>query len=147
MFQHLIGIFVSVEGTIYEVPLADGRILSFCVPDKGKDEEHNDGVHNYARRLLELGLQFKDLLDATKLPERKRHISLLKQTMLFFKSHRNKSKYAFEILRLLVHQICILTEKAASEEFYGMFVNTNGHFDGHIMIVQLIEQEQVVIST
>ena len=26
----------------------------------------------YARRLLELGLQFKDLLDATKLPERKR---------------------------------------------------------------------------
>ena len=52
--------------------------------------------------------------------------------MLFFISHRNKSKYALEILRLLVHQICILTEKAASEEFYGMFVDTNGHFDGHI---------------
>ena len=112
--------------------LADGRSLSFCVPGETKAEEPRDGVNNYARRLMELGLHFKDLLDATKLPERKRQISLLKQTMLFFKSHRNKSKYAYEILRLLVHQICILTEKTANEEFYGMFVNTNGHFDGHI---------------
>ena len=54
----------------------------------------------------------------------------MKQTMLFFKSQRNQPKYAYEILRLLMHQI--LTEKTANEEFYGIFVNTNGHFYGHI---------------
>ena len=87
--------------------------------------DRQDYVMHYGRRVLELGLLYKDLLDATKLPERSRHISLFKLTMLLFKSHRNLSKYASEILRVLVHQICILSEKAAAEEFYALFVNTN----------------------
>lgn len=41
-------------------------------------------------------------------------------------------KYVYEIMRLLVHQTCILSEKAANEEFYGLFVNTTGRFNGHI---------------
>ena len=82
--------------------------------------------------MLELGLLFKDLLDVTKLPDRGRCLSLLKLTMLFFKSYKNLSKYAYEIIRLLIHQMYLLSEKEASEEFYGMFVNTNGHLDGHI---------------
>ena len=116
-----------------DVALADGRKLSVKICDnKVKMSDRQDYVMNYGRRVLELGLLYKDLLDATKLPERSRHISLFKLTMLLFKSHRNLSKYAYEILRVLVHQICILSEKAAAEEFYALFVNTNGHFDGHI---------------
>ena len=61
-----------------------------------------------------------------------KEVTIFKLAMLLFKSHRNLSKYAYEILRLLVHQICILSEKAANEEFYGLFVNTNGHFNGQI---------------
>ena len=38
-----------------------------------------------------------------------------------------------------MHQICILPEKAANEEFYGMSVNTNGHFDGHIPADRRVE--------
>lgn len=116
-----------------EVELADGRKLSVKICDnKKRTSDQQDYVMNYGRRVLELGLLYKDLLDATKLPERSRHISLFKLAMLLFKSHRNLSKYAYEILRLLVHQICILLENAANEEFYALFVNTNGHFDGHI---------------
>ena len=109
--------------------------------------DQQDYVMNYGRRVLELGLLYKDLLDATKLPERSRHISLFKLAMLLFKSHRNLSKYAYEILRLLVHQICILSEKAANEEFHGLFVNTNGHFDGHIPADRRMEYLVKTIKT
>ena len=96
-------------------------------------------MQSYSKRLLELGLLYKDMLDATKLPERHRWLRIFKLAMLLFKTYRNKSKYTYEIMRLLIHQICILTEKAACEEFYGLFVNTNGHVDGHIPADQRME--------
>lgn len=49
------------------------------------------------------------------------------------------SKYAYEIMRLLVYQLCILSEKAANEEFYGLFVNTTGRSNGHIPADRRIE--------
>lgn len=123
---------LSADGTFFGVNLPDGRKLTITIPKKNTVSVKPDGVQNYAKRVLELGLLFKDMLDATKIPERNRHISLLKLIMLLFKSHRNLSKYAYEILRFLVHQMCILSKKAAEEEFYGLFVNTNGHCDSHI---------------
>ncbi|CAG2238830.1 unnamed protein product [Mytilus edulis] len=48
------------------------------------------------------------------------------------KVNKNLSKYTYEILRLLVHQLCILSEQEAHEEFYGLFVNTKGKIDRHI---------------
>ena len=59
--------------------------------------------------------------------------------MLYLKSNRNLSKYANEIMRLLDHQICILSEKEAHEKFYGMFVNTSGKYDSHISTDRCME--------
>ena len=52
--------------------------------------------------------------------------------MLLFKVNSNLSKYALEVMRLLVHQLCSLSEQAAHEEFYGVFVNTEGSPAGHV---------------
>ena len=35
-------------------------------------------------------------------------------------------------MRFLVYQECLLSEKGANEMFYGLFVNVNGKYDGHI---------------
>ena len=130
-------LFISVDGEIQEVsiPLANGNMVKIHVITKKnckKSDAPQDKVSAYGHRILELGLLFKNWLDLCKMPERNRGIRLLKHTMLLFKSHNNLSKYALEILRLLVHQICILSEKAANEEFYGLFVNTTGQYNGHI---------------
>lgn len=42
----------------------------------------------------------------------------------------NLSKYAYEIMRSLLLQTCILSEKAANEEFHGLFCQRC--FNGHI---------------
>lgn len=93
-----------------------------------------DLVKNYGHRVLELGMLYKSLLDMCKLPDRDRGLMLLKLAMLHFKAHKNKSKYAYEIMRLLVHQFVLLSEKKANEEFYGLFVNTHGHIYSHIPV-------------
>lgn len=127
--------FNTEDGVVLSLLLPSGKRIETVIPVKQKVHGQlpvKDGVLRYSKRLLELGLLYKNLLDATKLPERQRWLRIFKLTMLFFKAHRNKSKYAYEILRFLDHQICILSERAACEEFYGLFVNTNGHVDGHI---------------
>ena len=91
-----------------------------------------DGVKNYGHLVLEIGLLYKSLLDMCKLPDRQRGIRLLKLSMVVFKQNSNMSKYSYEVMRLLVHQQSLLSEKSAYEEFYGLFVNTNGKIDGHI---------------
>ena len=82
---------------------------------------------------------FKSLLDLSKFPDRKRGLRLLKLAMIYFKSNSNLSKYALEILRLLVHQLCLLSDRGAHEEFFALFVNTTGHYDGHIPADQRME--------
>lgn len=91
-----------------------------------------DQISNYGNQILQLGLLFKDLIDMIHMPERVRGIRLLKLAMMYFKIYNNLSKYALEILRLLVHQLCTLSEKGSNEEFYAMFVNTGGKFETHI---------------
>ena len=81
---------------------------------------------------MELGLLMKNWFDVIKLPDRDRAIRLFKLTMPIFKAENNLSKYAYEIMRLLVHQHSILSVKQAHMEFYGMFVNTAGKLDSNI---------------
>ena len=123
---------LSVEGQNIEITLSNGTTLSLLMPTISPPVKKADCIKNYGNLILELGLLLKDLLDLSQMPERQRGLSLLKMAMLFFKSHKNLSKYAYEILRLLVHQICTLSEQEACEEYYGMFVNTNGKYNGHI---------------
>lgn len=99
-----------------------------------------DYVKNYAQMMLELGLLFKDLMDMIKLPERTRGIRLLKVAMLYFKSHKNLSKYALDIPCFLVHQLVLLSEKEANEEFHGLFVNTNGHIPADLAMEHLVKK-------
>ena len=84
--------------------------------------------------VMELGLLFKNLVVMIKLPDRDRAIRLLKLDMVILKRHNNLSKYAYEILRLLIHQQCRLSVSEAHQEFYGMFVNTAGRIDSHIAV-------------
>lgn len=116
-----------------KIILANGKESNLSILKRPSIQTRKvDSVLNYAQTVLELGLLFKDWLDFCKMPHRDRGLCLLRKTMLVFKSYNNLSKYAYEIMRLLVHQTCILSERAASEEFYGLLVNTTGRLNGHI---------------
>lgn len=77
-------------------------------------------------------MMLKSLLALCKSPDRSRGLSLLKVAMLMFKANNYLSKYAYEIMRFLVHQLCTLSDRKAHQEFYGLFVNTGGKIDSHI---------------
>ncbi|CAC5403385.1 unnamed protein product [Mytilus coruscus] len=124
---------VEVDGVVIPIQLSNGKRWSYVIKKAQKSQTaQEDKVKNYGHLCLELGLQFKAILDLCKLPDRDRGLRLLKVCMIHFKANNNLSKYAYEILRLLVHQLCILSEQEAHEEFYGLFVNTKGKMDSHI---------------
>ncbi|CAG2220286.1 unnamed protein product [Mytilus edulis] len=124
---------ISVDGVVIPIQLSNGKRRSYVIKKAQKSQTpQEDKVKNYGHLCLELGLQFKAILDLCKLPDRERGLRLLKVCMIHFKANNNLSKYAYEILRLLVHQLCILSEQEAHEEFYGLFVNTKGKIDSHI---------------
>jgi hypothetical protein len=91
-----------------------------------------DKVHMYARNVLELGLLVLQFSENIKFPNRERMLPLLKVMMMTFKGHKNNSKYALEMLRVICHQLGSLSEKAANEAFYGTFVNTKGKVGSNI---------------
>ncbi|XP_070532786.1 uncharacterized protein [Ptychodera flava] len=120
------------DGSVVTMKLADGTSCVILLQPKQMHREPTDYVKNYGHTVLELGLLFKSMCDMCKLPDRDRGIRILKMAMVIFKSSNNLSKYALEIIRLLVHQLCILSEREALEEFYGLFVNTKGKIDSFI---------------
>ena len=127
----------SEEGSCLTLQLKNGqKVMIYTKPRKctslQRHDTPEDGVKNYGHMVLELGLLFKNLLDMIKYPDRDRALRLFKLSMTVFKVQNNLSKYALELLRLLVHQQCILSLQGAHEEFYGLFVNTSGKLDGHI---------------
>ncbi|XP_071153480.1 uncharacterized protein [Mytilus edulis] len=146
MFQQIVEIYVwdkenkqnqednvEVDGVVIPIQLSNGKRRSYVIKKAQKSQTpQEDKVKNYGHLCLELGLQFKAILDLCKLPDRERGLRLLKVCMIHFKANNNLSKYAYAILRLLVHQLCILSEQEAHEEFYGLFVNTKGKIDSHI---------------
>ena len=119
------------DGIVMSVRLANGTVKTINLK-KVKKIPKEDGVKNYGHLVLELGLLFKSLEDLCKNPFRQRGLRLLKLAMVHFKANNWLSKYAYEIMRFLVHQQSILSEKEAYEEFYGLFVNTKGGLDRHI---------------
>lgn len=107
------------------------------VGDKGCN-----AVKSYGKVVLELGLIFLNLNDIIKHPSRVRLLCLLKYIMIMLKGHRNKSKYALEILRLLCQQFALLSEKQACESLFGLFVNT-----GKAIIPADLQMEYIVKVT
>ena len=117
--------------------MADGRTIEIQkkkkdLTPKAKKEMEEDKVFNYAHLVLQLGLIFKELLEICKLPDRSRIIRVMKQCLVVFRSKSHLSKYALEVLRFLMQQTCLLSEKKATETLYSMFVNTKGKLDTHI---------------
>lgn len=117
---------------MFTVTLKNGQRLEIKVPRRPQPAPQEDGKKNYANMVLEFGMLFKCWLELIKMPDRNRGIRLLKMSMIIFKAGKNLSKYAYEIVRLLVQQLFVLSEKEAHEQFYGMFVNTQGRVDSHV---------------
>ncbi len=99
-----------------------------------KESDAKDCLKAYGHLTLELGILFKNFLESINTPNRARMIRTLKVMMVILKSDNNLSKYADEILRFLLHQVCLLPEKQAHCMFYAMFVNTKGRVDSHIPV-------------
>ena len=72
---------------------------------------------------IELGLMYKALHYLCKQPDYYTFISLLKIIMLTLFAKSSASKHVREILRYLIHHICVLSPKEAHESFYRQFVN------------------------
>ena len=88
------------------------------------ENTNTDTINCYGNILIELGLVYMELCDIVKAPSRDRLLSLMKYLLLILKGHNNKSKYALELLRFLSQQLALLSEQAANEVIYGLFVNT-----------------------
>lgn len=112
-------------------------IIGNCV-----ENVNTDPINCYGNILVELGLVFMLLCDIIKNPSRERMLYLMKYLMLILKGHNNKSKYALELLRFLCQQLALLSEQAANEVFYGLFVNT-----GKTIIPADLQMEQLVKLT
>ncbi|CAC5417451.1 unnamed protein product [Mytilus coruscus] len=126
---------VIEEASVITITLSDGKTVEIQIQKdakKGKIVEKTDGILNYATLVLNLGLLYKELLSVCKLPDRKRLIRLMKQCLIEFKAKSNLSKYALEVLRFLMQQTVLLSEKGATMTVYSMFVNTQGKIDSHI---------------
>jgi len=140
---HLVGIccghfnvfvlYFAEEAQVHRIQLSTGRAMN--VTQKRNNPcplPSDDYVCNYSRNVLRLGLFNMVLEEMVSTPNRHEALSILKHAMLYFKSSNVRSKYANEILRLLVHQICIMSQKEAQLEFDGMFINTLGKEDSYI---------------
>jgi len=129
----LVPITIVESVPVMPLKLPSGRVIEVIRATPKKSQQlPADGVYNYSKLLMQLGLLFISIDDLMKSPDRKRALGLLKYTMVYFRAHSTHSKYAAEILRLLVHQQCILSVREAYQEFYGLFVNTKGKIDSYI---------------
>ena len=112
----------AVVGVIYENPVEP-------MPAALRSTDH---VQMYALQLLETGLAFKNFLETVQVPNRARMLRTMKVMMMLLKGNKANTKYADEILRFLIHQLAILSEREAHFMFYSMFVNTRGMIDSNI---------------
>ena len=107
------------------VRLPSGQVIVLQVtPSVPKPPPQPDEVLAYAQQVMELGLLFRNFIEACATPNRDRMLRTMKLMMVIIRSDNPRAKYADEILHLLVHQMALLSEKEAHEVFYALFVNT-----------------------
>ena len=116
--------FALPNGQVILLPVKKSEVvISTPQPDKKKD---------YGNLVLELGTQFFLLLRMCKSPSWNDMMPLLKMLLVTFKANNSQAKYALELLRFLVIQHSLLSEKNARQMFYQLFVNTKGRHDTHV---------------
>ena len=114
--------------------LPDGQAVSLHLtqPEVVIAPPKPDKVKDYARLVLELGTQFFLLLRICKTASWDKMLPLLKVLLLTLKANNEQAKYALELLRFLVIQYSLLSEKDAAQMFDQLFVNTKGLADSHV---------------
>lgn len=112
-----------MDGVVRNLRINDRLTIQWI---ERRPAEPADKVQNYGLRVLELGVHYMALLNLFQYPDGDRGISLLKLTALYFRAHKTSSKYSYEVIRHLVHQLFTMSEQQAQQEFYGHFVNTQG---------------------
>lgn len=127
--------------------LANGQHVYLPVLKKEKvfKTPESDGIQDYGKLVLDLGLLYMTFLDQCKVPNQGQMLSTLKMMLVIFKANNNLSKYAYEVLRFLMQQLTLCTQQQAHDVFHSMFVNTHGRINSHIpsdMKMETIVSEQ-----
>lgn len=82
-----------------------------------------DGVFNYSCSMLGMCLLSQDFADARKHADGARLMLLAKYLLLYFKVMQ-KTKYAYQVLRMLCQVHCLLTPREAYDLTHNRFVNS-----------------------
>lgn len=107
--------------------------------DKGNTENSNkDTLRNYGRVALGVCLLAQDFQEARRHGDGGRIMMLFKFFMFHYKA-TGKHKYAYQILRLLALQKCLLTPKMAHQLTWNRFVNLKGKQDSNIEMDRAME--------
>ena len=108
-----------------------------------REETHvpvpEDGVKNYAHLTLEVGMLFVYMQSLIKKPDRMKIIPAVKMMLPIMKANTNNAKYPLELLRFLVQQKSLLSQRTAHEVLQACFVNTRGKEHTHVPADQQME--------
>jgi hypothetical protein len=117
------------------VILSNGKAIEVSFMKPLTEETHGtqepDRKMNYCQTVLRLGLHYHYLQELVKRPNRDQMLTCLKMTLPVYKALSPAGKYPFEVFRFIVQQL-ILDFDAASQVFYGCFVNTKGGLNTHV---------------
>ena len=109
------------------------------------DGASSDGVQNYSRVALGMGLLALDFIDARKHGDGGRIIRLYKFLLLHCKAAK-KPKYSFHILRTLAQVHVFLSPRLSYELVWNRFVNTTGKADGNVEVDRVVEHHNRVFQ-
>lgn len=102
------GMLRAIEKLASEIELRYTQYSTSIIPLS------NDGIFNYSRLVLSMGLLARDFRDSWKEGDGSRSLRLWKFLLLHFKQSGHH-KYAYEAFRLLAHVHVILTPKQSFE--------------------------------
>ena len=104
-----------------------------------------DAVFNYTRVALNLGLLAMNFNDARQMGDGERTIRLYKFLMVHFKAAK-KTKYSYQVLRLLAQVKCLLTPRLAFELTWNRYINKAGKEKHNIEVDREIEHQNRVFK-
>lgn len=123
------------------VKLANGKEINLPMEDREEviEPPKPDKIKDYGHLVLETGTVFYYFLKLCKSPKRSKLLAILKMIMIIMKANNNLAKYPLEILRLLISQYSLSSEKEAHQILHQNFVNTTGKSNGSVPTDQVME--------
>ncbi|XP_072181183.1 uncharacterized protein [Diadema setosum] len=112
---------------------------------KDQHPSNQDGVFNYTRCALGMGMLAHDFNDARQMGDGERIIRLYKLLLLHCRA-ANKPKYSFHILRLLAQVKCFLSPRLAYELTWNRFVNSKGKIGCNVEVDRAMEHRNRIFK-